>query len=475
MARVSIFLIIVTLISGIIGCAPPPLVQYNLAISSTEGGLVTSPGEGSFIYDEGKVVNLAATPATDHRFVRWTGDVDTIADLEDATTTITMNSNYTISADFEMIPPAQYGLTISSTSGGSVTSPGSGTFAYDAGTVVNLVAAAEEGYHFANWVGDVSTVANISAATTIITMNDSYSITANFEEIPPGQFDLTTSSTAGGYVTVPGERTFRYDTGTVVSLVANPYGGYYFVNWTGDVSTVANVNAASTTITMTNNCSITANFGVIPVTYYTLAMTVNGSGSTSPAVGQHTYSAGAVVSLAATPASGYRFVNWTGNVGTVANVNAATTTITMNEDYSITANFETAWIKNPTNGHYYALTLHLTWMQAEAWAQEQGGHLVTLRNWEEELWIRDTFGRNEYFWIGCNDIEAEGNWVWSSGEPVMYTNWAEYEPNNCGAPNCCPEDAAVINWALSGFGDYWNDLDSDTQCRGVAEIAAIDG
>jgi len=41
----------------------------------------------------------------------------------------------------------------------------------------------------------------------------------------------------------------------------------------------------------------------------------------------------------ATPDADYRFVDWTGDVGTVANVNAATTTITMNGDYTITANF----------------------------------------------------------------------------------------------------------------------------------------
>jgi len=186
-----------------------------------------------------------------------------------------------------------------------------------------------------------------------------------------------------------------------------------------------------------------------------------------------------VVNLVAEAEEGYQFGNWTGDVGTIADVNAAATNITMNDDYSITANFEAGWIKNPTNGHYYALTPHLTWMQAEAWTQEWGGHLVTLRNWEEELWIKDIFGRNEYFWIGSNDIEAEGNWVWSSGEPVVYTNWNEGEPNNCGdcggPPNCCPEDAAVMNWAHSGFGDYWNDLPSDGPCRGVAAIVTIDG
>jgi len=111
---------------------------------------------------------------------------------------------------------------------------------------------------------------------------------------------------------------------------------------------------------------------------------------------------------------------------------------------------EEAWIRNPANDHYYMLTEPMFWTGAEAWAQEWGGHLVTLRNWEEELWIKDTFGRDENFWIGFNDIEEEGEWVWASGEPVIYTNWHEFEPNNCGGPwpACYPEDVAIMN-----FGD----------------------
>jgi hypothetical protein len=46
-----------------------------------------------------------------------------------------------------------------------------------------------------------------------------------------------------------------------------------------------------------------------------------------------------VVDLIATPGEGYRFVEWTGDVGTIADVHAATTTITMNGDYSIMASF----------------------------------------------------------------------------------------------------------------------------------------
>jgi alpha-tubulin suppressor-like RCC1 family protein len=38
--------------------------------------------------------------------------------------------------------------------------------------------------------------------------------------------------------------------------------------------------------------------------------------------------------------AGYRFVNWTGDVGSIASVNDATTTVIMNDRCSITANFE---------------------------------------------------------------------------------------------------------------------------------------
>jgi len=75
---------------------------------------------------------------------------------------------------------AHYNLTISSTEGGEVTTPGEGTFTYDEGTVVNLVAEAEEGYYFVNWTGDVSAITDVNADATSITMDGHYSINANF-------------------------------------------------------------------------------------------------------------------------------------------------------------------------------------------------------------------------------------------------------------------------------------------------------
>jgi hypothetical protein len=77
-------------------------------------------------------------------------------------------------------PVIEYTLTISSTEGGSVTTPGEGAFNYTADEVVDLVAVADEGYRFDEWTGDVGTITDVNAATTTITTNDAYSIMANF-------------------------------------------------------------------------------------------------------------------------------------------------------------------------------------------------------------------------------------------------------------------------------------------------------
>jgi len=168
--------------------SPPPQIFCDLEISSTEGGLVTTPGEGAFNYECGTVVSLEASPDAGYHFVNWTGDVDTVEDVNAATTTITVNGDYSITANFETgeISTVGYTLTISSTMGGSVTTPGEGLFNYDAGTSVSLVASPANGYDFVNWTGDGITHPDFVATT--ITMNGDYSITANFG------FEETTST-----------------------------------------------------------------------------------------------------------------------------------------------------------------------------------------------------------------------------------------------------------------------------------------
>jgi len=117
-------------------------------------------------------------------------------------------------------------------------------------------------------------------------------------------------------------------------------------------------------------------------------------------------------------------------------------------------------IESPLNGHqYYLLNSGLTWTQAEAEAQSMNAHLVTIRSMAENQWIFQTFdGANKELWIGLHEVGAEGNFVWSSGEPVVFTNWGPGEPNNMGGWG--NEDSVHMRWpgaVPSGLQGTWND------------------
>ena len=207
MRRLSSFLIAAALIVAVVGCGTGGDggdgdgdgdnggdggnngESYTLTVDTTAGGIVTVnnsriPGKGIFTYDTGAVVSLNATPDSGYQFVRWTGDVGTIDDAYASETIITVNGNYFIRANFEVPQPVQYKLAIFSTDGGSVTTPGEGSFTYDAGTVVKLAATPASNHKFNKWTGNVTTIADVNAASTTITINGDYYICAHFLDIP---------------------------------------------------------------------------------------------------------------------------------------------------------------------------------------------------------------------------------------------------------------------------------------------------
>jgi peptide/nickel transport system substrate-binding protein len=107
--RAAILLLVVALIAGIVGCVGGDgnngNGSYTLIIDFTAGGTVTVddvpiPGKAILPYDAGTVVSLNATPSAGYRFVNWTGDVDTVANFNTASTSITMNGDYEIIANF---------------------------------------------------------------------------------------------------------------------------------------------------------------------------------------------------------------------------------------------------------------------------------------------------------------------------------------------------------------------------------------
>lgn len=132
------------------------------------------------------------------------------------------------------------------------------------------------------------------------------------------------------------------------------------------------------------------------------------------------------------------------------------------------------WVQNPANGHHYRLTEGMSWLDAEAQAVDWGGHLVTINDPEEELWLREQFYPPDLragFWIGFNDIEIEGNWVWSSGEMPGYENWCPGEPNDLNG-----EDAANMEgYPYDNPTQYcWNDNQDFVHRQGIVEKSLLE-
>ena len=201
--------------------------QYTLTASAGDGGSVT--GGGTFA--SGTQVSLTATPTSGYSFSGWSNG-STANPL-----TVTLNSNTSITANFQVIVNS-YALSVSAGEGGSVSTEGG---EYEEGTEVTLTATASEGYRFTGW-SDGSTEESIT-----ITLNSDTALTADFELIP---IYTVTVTGEGGVVTGAGE----YQEGSEVTLTANANQGYVFNGWEDGV------NQNTRSITIDSDKSINASF-----------------------------------------------------------------------------------------------------------------------------------------------------------------------------------------------------------------------
>ncbi len=156
-----------------------PPVQYDLTVTFSNA-TVTANGDDltsgtPMTFDENTSVTLEVTADTNYEFTEWTGDLTGT----DNPATITMDADKNITA---VVDPTgtTYDLTVTFTNG-SVTANGndltSGTpMTFPENTSVNLEATADTGYVFVDWTGDYVGTDN----PTTITMDADKNITAAF-------------------------------------------------------------------------------------------------------------------------------------------------------------------------------------------------------------------------------------------------------------------------------------------------------
>ena len=304
---------------------------YKLTVNKPTGGWITKPGEGSFTLREGTAIDIQAIPDTGYIFAGWTCAGNEILDPANSSTKVTINKDSTLTARF-ILPVALSTLTVKSGSGGKVSKPGTSTFTCQKGAVIDLHAVPDAGYGFSEWTGDVAAIDNVSSPDTFIKMNGNYTITANFVKA----YELTVNTSAGGTIIQPGGITYTCNKGTIVPLKAVPIEGYRFDRWTGDIEGVANPLSAVTTITITRDTSITANF----VQDFTVTVSATSGGTVvQPGCGEFVFTGGSVVELVAVADSGYTFISWTVDGGEVIDPESPATSITITGDCHVTASF----------------------------------------------------------------------------------------------------------------------------------------
>ncbi len=159
-----------------------------------------------------------------------------------------------------------------------------------------------------------------------------------------------------------------------------------------------------------------------------------------------------------------------------------------------------------------------TWVNAAAWAVQDGGYLVEINSSAEQMGIRNAIaasgisttytvvndgGGIAYIWIGATDKDTEGTWIWdgdNDGQGInfyngqgawgngngtvvngLYNSWGgtntgtNNEPDNYGNI----QDAAGIGleaWPAAGSGNLageWNDISMSNQLYFIVEYESI--
>ena len=233
----------------------------------------------------------------------------------------------------------RWNLTVTAGSNGT-TNSASGT--YNQTSVVNIIATPNTCYHFVNWTGDTGNISSPTSANTNITMNGTYSITANFAI---NTSTLNVNATAGGTTSFTGSSgPFNCSTNATVVATANPC--YHFTGWTqtaglGSNITIFSPSATTTNIRVNGTANVTANFAI---NTSTLNINATAGGTASFSGGSGPFNCGTNATVVATANPCYTFTGWTQTAGLGSNItifspSATTTNIMVNGTANVTANF----------------------------------------------------------------------------------------------------------------------------------------
>jgi len=303
--------------------------QYQLTVQQTGTGSGTIAGQGincgsdcSEEVPENNVMILTATANPGSIFTGWNGAGCSGTNA----CTVTLTTDRTVTAGFEIIPKNQYALSVSKTGKGTVTGQGIDcgsdcTEQYVENTEITLTASPAADSSFIGWSGACS-----GTGACTLTMNQAQQVSATFQAngvIVTKQYPLTINKTGKGTISGLGincgtDCSESYLENSVVSLTALPDTGFSFSGWQGAGCSGTGICS----VTMTQAETVTATFEVQSVLVGEFVLTINHQGTGNGKVfGQglncrtdctQPYPKNTDMLITATPEADSKFVSWGG-------------------------------------------------------------------------------------------------------------------------------------------------------------------
>ncbi|XP_072035415.1 lectin-like isoform X2 [Amphiura filiformis] len=118
------------------------------------------------------------------------------------------------------------------------------------------------------------------------------------------------------------------------------------------------------------------------------------------------------------------------------------------------------------NSHCYLYVEKYTdWLSAKGDCEGRGAGLASIHSSEENEFITTLTGGN--VWIGLDDVAAEGDFTWTDGSLLNFTNWGSNQPDNADNDEHCVD----FNWRDPGI---WNDYTCRSAHPFVCKISSTD-
>ena len=315
-----------------------------LSVSPSGNGTVTSSPAGincgatcSASFATGSTVTLTAAPVSGYSVSGWSGCTSSSG----TSCTVNLTAAKTVAVTYA---PSAYGLTVTKTGSGAVTSSPAGidcgatcSASFTNGSSVTLTATPAAGYVFSSWTGCTSA----SGTNCSVTMSAAKAVVANFA---PATSLLTVSPSGNGNLTsTPAgincgtQCSASFATGSTVTLTATPVAGFAVTGWTGCTSS----SGTSCTVNLSAAKSVSVTYAATTSNYVlNVSTSGNGSVSSSPlgincgTTCQFGFNAGTTVTLTATAGARTRFRGWSGACSGTGSCN-----VTMNAAKTVSAIF----------------------------------------------------------------------------------------------------------------------------------------